>query len=201
MTLNLQSFFIVCPLVFLAGFIDAIGGGGGFISLPAYLIAGIPPHSAVATNKLSASIGTIVSTGRYITNGYVDYRLGIPGLIMALIGAQIGARLALLVNDDDFYGPGTGTFLLITYTVFGKMDVLKAGGNTKLANLASNLSSLLVFILSGNVLITLGLVASVFGVLGNYLGVGFAMKHGAKGIRYVIIIVIALLFIKLLFDW
>ena len=47
------TFVIVCPLLFLAGFVDSIAGGGGLISLPAYLAAGLPPHMAVATNKLS----------------------------------------------------------------------------------------------------------------------------------------------------
>ena len=49
---TLKTYLIVCPFVFLAGLVDAIGGGGGLISLPAYLIAGLPPHSATATNKL-----------------------------------------------------------------------------------------------------------------------------------------------------
>ena len=52
------EYLIVCPLVFLAGFIDAIAGGGGLISLPAYLIAGLPPHAAIGTNKFSACLGT-----------------------------------------------------------------------------------------------------------------------------------------------
>lgn len=42
-----MEFLIVCPLVFLAGFVDAIAGGGGLISLPAYLIAGLPVHTAI----------------------------------------------------------------------------------------------------------------------------------------------------------
>lgn len=44
MELKLATFLLVCPLVFLAGFVDAIGGGGGLISLPAYLLAGVPVH-------------------------------------------------------------------------------------------------------------------------------------------------------------
>ena len=60
--MNLHEFFIVCPLVFLAGFVDAIAGGGGLISLPAYMFAGIPVHHAIATNKLSSATGTAVST-------------------------------------------------------------------------------------------------------------------------------------------
>ena len=52
--ITMLTFLIVCPAVFLAGLIDAIGGGGGLISLPIYLLAGLPPHRAIATNKLSS---------------------------------------------------------------------------------------------------------------------------------------------------
>ena len=48
--MELTTLLIVCPLVFLAGFVDAIAGGGGLISLPGYLLAGLPPINAVATN-------------------------------------------------------------------------------------------------------------------------------------------------------
>lgn len=44
-------YLIVCPLVFLAGFVDSIAGGGGLISLPAYMFAGIPVHNAIATTS------------------------------------------------------------------------------------------------------------------------------------------------------
>lgn len=52
----LMQYLIICPLVMLAGFIDAIAGGGGLISLPAYMIAGIPVHHAIATNKMLSLI-------------------------------------------------------------------------------------------------------------------------------------------------
>lgn len=45
-------FFIICPLLFLAGFVDSIAGGGGLISLPAYMLTGMPMHQVLATNKL-----------------------------------------------------------------------------------------------------------------------------------------------------
>ena len=57
----LKMYWPVFPLVFLAGLIDAIAGGGGLISLPAYMIAGLPPHQAIATNKMSSSLGTALS--------------------------------------------------------------------------------------------------------------------------------------------
>ena len=50
------QYLIVCPLVFLAGFVDSIAGGGGLISLPAYIIAGVPAHFAIGTNKLSSTL-------------------------------------------------------------------------------------------------------------------------------------------------
>ena len=55
----------MCPLALIAGFVDAIAGGGGLISLPAYFFAGLPPHAAIATNKLSSTLGTLVATVRY----------------------------------------------------------------------------------------------------------------------------------------
>ena len=58
MDCTILQFIIVCPMVFLAGFVDAIAGGGGLISLPAYLIAGVPTHMALGTNKMSSMMGT-----------------------------------------------------------------------------------------------------------------------------------------------
>ena len=63
--LTLQMALIVAVGVFLASFTDAIAGGGGIISVPTYLIAGLPAHYALGTNKLSAGLGTIASTGRF----------------------------------------------------------------------------------------------------------------------------------------
>ena len=86
----------VCLGVFCASFMDAIGGGGGIISLPCYLLAGLPMHFALGTNKLSSCIGTVASTVRYVKNGFVDWILAIPSIILALIGSHIGTRLQLL---------------------------------------------------------------------------------------------------------
>ncbi len=63
--------FIVCPLVFLAGVVDAVAGGGGLISLPAYLVAGLPPHAATATNKCSSIFGAVVSAFRFLKEGRI----------------------------------------------------------------------------------------------------------------------------------
>ena len=83
--LTLQMALIVAVGVFLASFTDAIAGGGGIISVPTYLIAGLPAHYALGTNKLSAGLGTIASTGRFIKNGYVDWKLGVPSILAGIV--------------------------------------------------------------------------------------------------------------------
>ena len=73
--LDFTVYLIVCPLVGLAGFVDAIAGGGGFISLPAYLISGIPPINAIATNKITGGIIRIVPlSGEYISETQAAYK-------------------------------------------------------------------------------------------------------------------------------
>lgn len=94
-----RVFLTVCPLVFLAGFLDAIAGGGALISIPAYLLAGIPIHSAIATNKLSATFGATMSAARFLKNGLVNLKLGIPSVAFAILGSTIGANLSAGMDD------------------------------------------------------------------------------------------------------
>lgn len=72
------QYLIVCPLVFVAGLVDSIAGGGGLIALPAYLIAGVPAHMALGTNKMSSAMGTVVSTARFARNGYLRGKCSWP---------------------------------------------------------------------------------------------------------------------------
>ena len=65
----LSNYLIICPLVFIAGFIDAVAGGGGLVSLPAYIFTGIPVHQCVATNKMSALIGSALGASGFEKNG------------------------------------------------------------------------------------------------------------------------------------
>jgi len=99
MPLSGKMILIVMAGVFLAGLIDGIAGGGGIISVPTYFLAGLPVHLALGTNKLSSSIGTAVSAGRFVKGGYVDWRLGIPAIVLALIGAHFGTILQLKLNE------------------------------------------------------------------------------------------------------
>ena len=251
MPYSYSTLFWIAPMVFLGGLVDAVAGGGGLIALPAYLIAGLSPHHAIATNKLSSCIGTTVSTGRMIKNGCVDWPTAVPSAVLSVLGSMLGAKLILAVDErivrymllgvlplaaffvlkkrdldsaapqsvdrrrqflvaltaslavgvyDGFYGPGTGTFLLLAFTQLGKMDLRTASGNVKITNLASNAGSLLVFLLNGQAVLPLGLIASLFGILGHYIGAGLLLKRGARFVRPVILCVLALLFCRVIYD-
>ncbi|NCB91575.1 MAG: sulfite exporter TauE/SafE family protein [Clostridia bacterium] len=95
----MTTFMIVCPLVFLAGFVDALAGGGGLISLPAYMFAGLPTHAAIATNKLSSSMGTAIATVHYWKKGFMKWKICLPGILTAFAGSWCGARLNLFMNE------------------------------------------------------------------------------------------------------
>ena len=90
---------VVCFGVFCASFMDAIGGGGGIISVPVYLLAGLPTHFALGTNKLSSGIGTAASTFRYLKNGFVDWALAIPSVVFALVGSHLGTKLQIAIDE------------------------------------------------------------------------------------------------------
>lgn len=251
--INMLQYLIVCPLVFLAGFVDAIAGGGGLISLPAYIIAGVPAHFALGTNKLASSMGTTISTGRYLKNGYIKGKqmiwIAVFACIASLAGSSIGSSLSLLVSEqvlenlmivvlpvvafyvmrnknlgsvktkeplpdsavfvisilaafviggyDGFYGPGTGTFLILVLTGAARMDVRKSSALTKVINLSSNVAALVTFLVNGTVLCGLGLTAGVFCIAGHYIGSGLVVHNGNKVVRPVILVVLAILFVKI----
>ena len=192
-TLSIPVLCIICFFVFLAGFVDAAAGGGGLISLPAYFLAGVPVHHALATNKMSSASGTLISTIRLCRNTVIRWKLAIPAVLCALTGSYIGTRLTMLTDErilkhvlmivlpvvaffvfrknslisekenrleerkemiitwigalfigcyDGFYGPGTGTFLIIAFTVFAKLSIKTANAQAKVINLTTNITSL-----------------------------------------------------------
>lgn len=95
----MEKLWILGPLVFLAGFIDAIAGGGGLISLPAYIFAGIPIHLAMGTNKLSSSIGTFTASITYFIHKKIWVKLALISALFALVGSWLGATLALWFSE------------------------------------------------------------------------------------------------------
>ncbi len=91
---------IVVVGMFISSILESIAGAGGIISVPVFLMAGLPMHMALGTNKLAASVGSLTSLGRFVKNGYIDWKLGIPSTIVGLMGAVLGTELQLLVPAE-----------------------------------------------------------------------------------------------------
>ena len=124
-----------------------------------------------------------------------------PGDIDRRRQALIVLAASLVVGAyDGFYGPGTGTFLILIYCSLAKMDLRTASGNVKLVNLASNIGALATSLLAGKVFIVLGLIGAAASVAGHYLGSGLAIRDGSKIVRPVILLVLALLAIKVISE-
>lgn len=249
---TLQVFLVVLPAVFLAGLVDSIAGGGGLLSVPAYLAAGLPPHFALGNNKFSSSFGTLFATLRYQQHGLIDVRVALLSAILALGGSFLGASAVLLVRPDflrwllialipavavitlankrlgredhsrrlprrrkyvlaalaalligfydGFFGPGTGTFLILFYTLALKYDFVTANANTKVVNLASNIAAVATFIAHGKILYAIGIPAAAAGIVGNLLGARLVIRRGSRVIRPVFLFSLLLLFAKILYD-
>jgi len=252
MDLSLTQTLVLCGFVFLGGFVDSIAGGGGLITLPAYFAMGIPPHTALATNKFSSACGTSFAVLRYWRAGTVSARIGLTAAAGALFGSAVGAKIALMVpasaintvmlvlvpavlvflllkdriltgdrqpvtgnskfeilnsklswlslliglvigTYDGFFGPGTGTFLAIAFSAFLGLDLLAASGNARLANLASNLGSVIVFLAGAKVIFPLAFYTAAAGIAGNLLGSMVAVKKGGRVIKPLMVVVLLLL--------
>ena len=113
--MDLLTYIIICPLVFLAGFVDAVAGGGGLISLPAYIIAGIPVHNSIATNKLSSCMGTLLTTGKFAKDGLIPWKPALAGVIFAFAGSSLGAHIALILDARIFM---TAMLFILPVTAF-----------------------------------------------------------------------------------
>jgi uncharacterized membrane protein YfcA len=245
MGLDLAQILLLCALVFAGGFVDSIAGGGGLITLPAYLAVGLPPHAALATNKFSSCLGTLAAVIRFARARSIRYGLALWAAGGALAGSALGTKVALLLGPstintivlvlvpsvlllfllkdrlvpdrspspskarrleltslaiglvvgtyDGFFGPGTGTFLTIGFCVFLSLDLFTASANARLANLASNIGSLALFLLHGQVLFPLAFATAAAGIVGNWFGSRLAVAKGAKVIKPLMVGVLLLL--------
>ncbi len=247
--MDFSSYAIIFPLVFLAGFVDAVAGGGGLISLPAYFIAGLPVHHAIATNKMSSCMGTLLATVKFAKDGLIPWKTSLYGVIFAFTGSFFGARLALVLDShifmtlmlvilpvtafyvtrgktmtekepfsfvktlilscaisfvigiyDGFYGPGTGTFLILLLIGIAHVKLKEANGITKVINSTTNMAALYVFLSNGAVMISLGFIAGLFNMAGNYFGARFFEKGDPKKVKPIIIAVLSVFFIKILYE-
>ena len=97
------SFDLVLILIcagFAAGFIDSIAGGGGLITVPALMLAGVPPAQALATNKVQGVFGAATAVISYTRRGLVDPRTQWRAALVAGAGGILGAALVSYLPTD-----------------------------------------------------------------------------------------------------
>lgn len=245
--LDLLAFLAVAGLV--AGFVDSIAGGGGLVTVPALLVAGLDPVTAVATNKLQGSFGSASATYAFARAGKIVWREALPMAAVALVGSVAGALtvkllpVALLagvmplvligvalyfalspkVRDadarqritplafaasvavgvgfyDGVFGPGAGSFYMLGFVTLLGFGVVRATAHTKLLNFASNIGALAFFAIVGGIVWPIGLVMGLCQFVGAQIGARLAMRHGARLIRPLIVVVCCAMAVRLLLN-
>lgn len=233
----------------IAGFIDSIAGGGGIITIPVLLASGMPPHIALATNKLQGTFGSAMASINFIRKGFISWKEVFIGVVYTFIGAALGTYAILLMDasvlakiipamlvgifiytllsprlgEDDrhaylghhlfflifglgigfydgFFGPGTGTFWTIALVALLGLNLKKATAQTKVMNFTSNIVSLGVFLWSGNVLFTVGLLMGFGQMIGAYVGSNMVIKKEVKFIRTFFLIMVGLTLVKVIYT-
>ena len=167
----IHACMIVCPLVFLAGFIDSIAGGGGLIATPAYMLAGLPMHSVLGTNKAMSMFGTSVAAWKYIKSGNINWHAAIVAAIGSFAGSALGSQVALRINADTlktvfvFILPVVAIFVL-----FGKKKSDKEA--LMLTGFKLNLVAFMVGVVTGAYDGLIGPGAGTFMIIGFNMLVG-----------------------------
>lgn len=100
MMITIPNFIMLLGACFLAGFVDAIAGGGGLISLPAYVLAGVPIHMAYGCNKFSAACGTTIAAARYWKHKMLDIPVGLFAALGAFLASWAAAELVLEIRGE-----------------------------------------------------------------------------------------------------
>jgi uncharacterized membrane protein YfcA len=237
---------------FFAGTVDAIAGGGGLITLPALLAAGLPPHVALGTNKGQSVWGSGAALVAFWRAGKIDKRQAAFTFALGLVGARVGVELVLAVDGDvlrpvvigmligaavlllvkkpsrdeddisdnkrrrylliacalalaigfydGFFGPGTGTFLIVGFVALCGKSMTRATADAKVVNFASNLASVITFGMAGIVAWNVALPMAVGQLAGGIVGARLAIKGGARLIRMMVLAVSGALVAKLVWD-
>jgi uncharacterized membrane protein YfcA len=174
--IDLSIIMSLTAVAMVAGFFDAIAGGGGLITLPALLIAGIDPLAALATNKLQAASATVSATVAFARKGIIEWRKGWPMAIMALCGGALGALSVSVVPRAVL--EAIVPILLITVAIYFALTP-KLDNDQKKARI-----SLLVF--SVTIAPLVGFYDGVFGPgVGSFFMVAFVLLMGQGILRAV----------------
>ena len=250
MTLDAPTIAVLTAVAFVAGTVDAIAGGGGVITVPALLWAGLPPQIMLGTNKGQSVFGSFASVVRFGRSDLLDKARARVTFPAALGGAAIGALLvafavprdalkpvilALLVAVavflvlkpsslvpkgttprhpgliaaavaavigayDGFFGPGTGTFLILAFVLWLKDSAAHASADAKVVNFASNLASLVVFAFCGWVRWEISLPMAAGQFAGGLFGATMTVRGGDRLVRRVAPLMVGAVAAKVAYD-
>lgn len=172
------------PLGFAFGFCGSLLG--------ARLLLGMRPEPLrpIVVGLLVFALATLLLRSRIRVRSAPLTR---PKLVLAIVALALGTY-------DGFFGPGTGSILIVLFvTLFGDSP-LQASGNAKVVNLASNLAAFLLFSWRGAILWHLALPMAAANVLGARLGARLALRRGDRFVRVVVTLVVLTVVLKLLYD-
>jgi uncharacterized membrane protein YfcA len=233
----LNPLVLLCGAALLAGFVDAIAGGGGLIQLPACLILfpAAPVIAIIGTNKMASFFGTSAAVGRFARSVKLDWHIIGPAAATAFGFSMLGSRSAAALNPsvlrpvvfgllivaaiyvyvvkdiglehrpahtrakgrwlgvlvgaalgfyDGFFGPGTGSFLILIFASYFGFEFLVASG----------LASVIYFVATRHVLYHLALPMAACNIAGAMAGSHLAILKGSRFVRiFFLLIVIALI--------
>ncbi|GAB4034375.1 sulfite exporter TauE/SafE family protein [Spirosoma jeollabukense] len=251
--MDYSTILTLCGFSLLAGFIDAIIGGGGLIQTPAILftLPQYPVPTLIGSTKIPSLSGSLMGAFQYSRHVAVVGKFIAPMMAMAFSASWLGSwtltrvpnsfmkpfALVILIavfiytltkKDfgqatsqyvsarqqrirmwamgagigfyDGFFGPGTGSFLVLGFIALIGFDFLKASAHAKLVNAATNLASTLFFISEGKVLYAVAFPMAVANLSGAFLGARLAILKGNRFIRVFFLLVIATTILRFAWD-
>jgi len=229
MEIDITLLLMLATAALLAGFFDAIAGGGGLLTLPVLFLSGIDPVAAMATNKFQASSASVSAVYAFTRKRMLDWKSGAPMAVLAFAGGAAGALSISMVPQwllqacvpalliivagwfafspaqpdqprqaklpvslfcvvvapligfyDGIFGPGTGSFYMLAFTILLGQPMLQAVCASKLLNAACNLGALSVFILSGAIIWKVALSMALAAIAGAQAGAFCAVRFGSR---------------------
>lgn len=247
-----STILLLCGIAFLAGFVDAIVGGGGLIQTPAGLIMfpNEPVARVIGSLKIPSFTGTLFAAKQYLKKApipaarlvlftsiafaaaffgsycltlvsnqfmkpviffvlvviaiytYTKKDLGLSSIVKeAKFPWYKGAAICLLIGFyDGFIGPGAGSLLVLAFISWLGFDFLQANSHAKVVNLATNLGSIVLFMLKGSILWSIAIPMAICNAVGGFFGSKMAIQKGNKFIRTFFLIVIIATLCRLGYD-
>jgi uncharacterized protein len=183
---------LLCVAGFAAGLLNAVAGGGTFLSLPALLYVGVPPVSANATATLTALPGYMSSAWAFRDDMQAEGRLRLPTIIgLAAIGSVLGAVLLIVTPGETFLWI-VPWLLLVATVLFGcgphLLRLMQTRGGSGAGPVLSALAILAVSIYGGYFNGGLGIMLlAAFGLL------GYVNLHGMNGLKNVLSAILSLI--------